>query len=516
MALTWNDLPQPGSSDHSWTKTYRRFQQAGDVAGYLAWLQQSKPQQLAAWQAAHPPATGTGGTGDTGGVTPAAGGPGAVPIPAPTAIMAPGISYSGRFGGYSDPAYQVAMSYAGPETPGAPVAGGTAPPLATGGPSTGSGGVGGSTGGGRPGAGGFGQGHPGNTGTGSDNPSAGWHGGNDRGGFGGFGRAAGLLSSGGGDGGGLGPGDAINLGRYGTGILDAATMLAPGWAGIGLSALSAGMRGYNAMVSDAQRAPYAQYGVPGLDPLQYAGAALGLNNYGSLSGNRTIVNPEQSPLRYQGVGTAITEGGLYNDGFLGGGPLGIFNDIRGAATPAEADLKLMSKPDYFANLDRAIAAAKGTAGGGNVGDRGGALNSPGGASGTNSYGTGGAYANRSGAVGGISTAMGDHSANGNGGTRSAGGNGGRSDNGGGGIGGQGSSNASQASRNGFRHGGYVTTPSGSIADDHHTDNQPIRADEGEFVLRRAAAKALGRGLLRSLNTPAGARRARGLLRPAAR
>ena len=50
----------------------------------------------------------------------------------------------------------------------------------------------------------------------------------------------------------------------------------------------------------------------------------------------------------------------------------------------------------------------------------------------------------------------------------------------------------------FAEGGYV----GGMPD-NRIDNRPIRADEGEFVIRRQAADALGPGLLNLMNRAGG-------------
>jgi hypothetical protein len=56
-------------------------------------------------------------------------------------------------------------------------------------------------------------------------------------------------------------------------------------------------------------------------------------------------------------------------------------------------------------------------------------------------------------------------------------------------------------RRSYRLGGEVIDPA-AVPDDGVVDNVPINADEGEFVLQRAAAEALGPEVLRALNDPA--------------
>ncbi len=66
-------------------------------------------------------------------------------------------------------------------------------------------------------------------------------------------------------------------------------------------------------------------------------------------------------------------------------------------------------------------------------------------------------------------------------------------------------------RNGFGGGGYMGGGYVHGRPDSIPDNRRIAANEGEFVVRNAAAKKAGRKLLGMLNTPAGAARLRGML-----
>lgn len=83
---------------------------------------------------------------------------------------------------------------------------------------------------------------------------------------------------------------AIDLGPVGAGMLSALAAAAPGWAGVGLGAAQAGLRGWNAYSADQLR---GQQGLPGLDFGQYLGGVLGLNKYGDLGGDQTVANPNQ-------------------------------------------------------------------------------------------------------------------------------------------------------------------------------------------------------------------------------
>jgi hypothetical protein len=90
------------------------------------------------------------------------------------------------------------------------------------------------------------------------------------------------------------------------------------------------MRGANTYTADQNN---LALGGGGLDFGQILGSVLGLNNYGSLSGNQTYVNRDGVPGR---PGVAVTEGGMYDNGFLGGGPFGLFSDPRTADTFQES------------------------------------------------------------------------------------------------------------------------------------------------------------------------------------
>lgn len=369
MALTWNDLPRPGSDDHKWSQLYNQYVQAGDVAGYLNYLQTQRPQDWAQWQASHP-TTGTGGTDGTGGTGTGTGtvggGPGAVPIGSPVPVMMGGLSENGRFGSYSSSPYQIGVSYAGPQTPvpggAVPTPGGNSPPAAGNSPSA----AGNSP---TPATSPQPSGNTGNPAAGNS-PSAtsgggmlgGGNGSGNYGGgmFGGGGNAAGgqgMLGGGRGFTGNNGAspaydslGSPVNIGQWGSNLLDAASY-APGWFGIGAGVLGAGLRGINTAYTDSQR---GNLGVPGLDPGQWAGSLLGLNGYGALNGNRTIANPDQGPL-----GMAITTGGLYDKGLFGTGfnPLGLFSDYQGAVTPGEESTKMQYKTSLPSLMDTAKQVA---------------------------------------------------------------------------------------------------------------------------------------------------------------
>ncbi len=160
--------------------------------------------------------------------------------------------------------------------------------------------------------------------------------GNNMGGSGGGNAAGGSQTTGYGPGGSAagwnwGPNQGIDLGQYGAGALQAATMLPK--VGTIASLAQMLMRGYNTANSDAVR---SSLGAPNLDIGQVLGSVFGLNNYGSLAGNQTFTNNSgvtSNPI--SGAPTAVTQGGMYDQGFLGGGPFGMFSDMRTAYTPAE-------------------------------------------------------------------------------------------------------------------------------------------------------------------------------------
>lgn len=360
---TFTGLPVPGSDDHHWTKAYQGFLANNDAAGYLAYLQQNFPGLLTPAQGGtgtQLPGGGTTGTG-TGTTTPGVGAnvgfatafpglsiadtmnmsPSQVDALAASHYAGLGISggVSGASGGSSAPAPSgSAMPPAGGTTPvtnpvPTPAPAGSSPPPGDGVPTPG---VGTGTG---------------NQGTGSGS-GTGWGGnaGGAQGNHGGLGisqggNAAGGQSSGGANtqGGGqsagffnFGPNQGINLGSVGSGLLSAAATAAPFPYGLPISLAQAAMRGFNVANGDAVR---GSIGLPGQSIGQVLGAILGLNNRGDLSGNQTFANNEgefKNPVT--GANTAVTAGGMYDQGFLGGGPFGIFSDMRTAYTPEEARL----------------------------------------------------------------------------------------------------------------------------------------------------------------------------------
>lgn len=170
------------------------------------------------------------------------------------------------------------------------------------------------------------------------------------------------------------PGNPINIGSTGAGLLRGAAALAPGWAGVGLGAVQAGLRANNVAVADSLR--------PGLgaDPLrigQIIGGVTGLNGYGSLGGNQTLArnDPGQSPVTsLGGAPVAVTQGGMYDQGFMGGGPFGVFSDMRRAYTPGEQVNHGVLQRAYAANPGR---FGNGNAGFGGSAPSGGLLGRPG-------------------------------------------------------------------------------------------------------------------------------------------
>ncbi len=353
----WVTLPIPGGDSHDWTKAYRQFQATNNAAGYLAWLQANKPAQLAAFQ--HGAGVGNSLTGGGVPLKPGFGiGPGLTP-PGSTTLayddpsvlglynrspnwlanfVTPGTSFGGPPQGAQGPA--------GPPMP-------TPPPAVPPGTGSGSGtGVGGNEGGAAHAGEGANQGGGGSNTQGSAGGNAGGAANNQ----GDAGRASGANAPSGAN---MGPGyhdtgtDSagfakggtipkpdnrdfnesgnrfVNLGPWGSNALAAGATLAPGYTGLGLSALQAALRGYNTFQANSMRPQGMD-----LSPEQWAGSLGGFNNYGGLGGNNTIRNPEE------GVnGTAVTTGGMYdrglwNTGFAG--PLGVFSNPRTAYTPTEA------------------------------------------------------------------------------------------------------------------------------------------------------------------------------------
>lgn len=492
--------------------------------------------------------------GGSSSVPPISGiGPGATPVPAPTPINVGGqANQISRFGPGGLSAYNVGQSYAGQESPygapttmpppgGSPVPGGllggtpapspapapapspspapapapspvppttpTPAPAPSPGPA------------GAPGGAGAGQGAGGQQGGGRGEGQ----GGNDRGGYGGGGLLGGGNSGwggggrGGGGGGGqqapasggqaasgwnFGPNQGFDLGQVGAGLLGAASLATPFPYGLPITAAQLGMRGYNTANANAVR---SSLGVPSLDVGQTVGSMLGLNDYGALGGNQLFANKDQfhNPINGQGVG--VSQGGYYDPGFiarLGGATEGT------TYTPEEARMR------------QVMAAAQ--SGGGNAagGTAPGAVRNPGSSGASTTTGAAGVRGIGAGSLAPVNQkqAIDQGGSLGSGGIdpRGVGGNAA-----GGGISGGGGIDASGRGYGGYDTGGgqyHATMARGGFIPgqpDHVMDNRPIMANEGEFVVRNAAAKALGPGLLGMLNDPKKAalfrKHARGLL-----
>lgn len=512
---SFNGLPVPRSSDHKWTKQYQAFLNANDPAGYYAWLQSNKPQFLPGGSMVDDPRA-TGGT--VPGTTP---GPIGQPPPVATvpSVWAPGAApNTSRFGTYTLDPYLLASGTGSPGTAAPVPAVPSAAPVPPASIPAGGGGVGGAPGGAgvppvvppaagppiappgamRPpqGPGGMLGGNEGGArqadrgGMFGNAGSSGNSGFGNQGMFGGNGPAGNAPNAQAPDGSGY-----IDLGPWGSGLLSAAATAAPGWAGVGLGALQAGMRGYNLTNTNTIR---GTQGIPDTDFWQAIGALAGQNGYGALNGNALIANADQFMARLAAAGLPVehplaeTVTGQPQDY----GPFGIFGSTGPAAS-------LKGASDMLGKASRGIVTNAGS----NVG-----------------YGAGN-YASTTGAPSGPAVING-------GPTQMHVGGGGGSGNGGGNLGHQGSGNAglggpgSTSNTNGpgqasnatgqigergigggtYALGGYVRGRPDSIP-----DNRRIAANEGEYVIRNAAAKAAGRRLLGMLNTPAGAARLRGML-----
>jgi len=276
----------------------------------------------------------------------------------------------------------------------------------------------------------------------------------------------------------------INLGKIGSGLLSAAAWAAPFPYSVPLTLAQLGMRGYNTAETDSNR---SALGIPGLSVGQALGSILGWNNYGSLAGNQTIANREQGVRNPFGGGTSpVTMGGIYHDAW---GPLDMFGwgEDTLAYTPAELSARRSAAAGYA--MPKSTEAPSTLMGDHYRADLYGPMADPmargGGTAATGSTAAAG-YGNSGNAAKADGTAAGGRSTDAGGGYSADGGN-----------------------YKGFRRGGFVPGRPDAVP-----DNRPIAADEGEFVVKRSAAKAAGRGLLRSLNTPAGAKKMRGLLRSA--
>jgi hypothetical protein len=462
---------------------------------------------------------GSGGsTGGTGGGIAGSSAPGGAQV---TGI---GINYQQptadpyNFGDRFGPAnlqpygYQI---YAPPGTPGTPAAGGGTGTGSTGGSGTGSAG-GGSTGGGSTGGGSTGGsggsgsgtgsssggrgGNAGNTGTGSDNPSGGMHGGNDRGGFGGLlglgggagngaggGAGSGGAGSGGAGSGGAGggifgpasPQDYISMGLPAQIALSLASQL-PGVYGLPATVAGLAMHGYNTATSDSLN---SGLGLGGLDVGQVLGGVLGLNRYGSLS-DPQIANRDAVSAKTGGqLNAGISPGGVYDPGMIAR----VFGDtLQTEYTPDEYARRqyALQHQSTMSQQGTPITRADGTVIGYMKPD------------GTSTTAAGQAAINNNSVSGG--TALGIGGTPNSPATTAAMGGGwnGRSSNGGGIGSGTGINGGGQADRAGFRRGGMIPGRPDAIP-----DNRTIRADEGEFVVRRAAARKLGPALLGLVNDP---------------
>lgn len=331
----------------------------------------------------------------------------------------------------------------------------------------------------------------------------------------------------------------IDLGPWGSRLLGTAATLAPGWAGVGLGALQAGMRGYNTMNTNTIR---GSQGIPDTDFGQFLGSVLGLNNYGGLDGNATVANPDQLGQRLGqvpayniandffgrfGAPAETAQGGTYSSG--PGGLLGLIfggADTR-ALAPGEVNhlVRQTTDPDISALWNGADgnSGAGGSILGGvrNPGSSGASMTT--GDAGMRGIGAGNltdahaiakakaqAYdaAQKQAALGfdgNQGNAFGldrGFDAGNNSNDRSS-----PNTN----AAGQASNATGSFGQRGIGAGTYATGGYVRGQPDRIPDNRMIAANEGEFVVRNAAARAAGRRLLGMLNTPAGAARLRGML-----
>lgn len=316
-----------------------------------------------------------------------------------------------------------------------------------------------------------------------------------------------------------GPNQGIDLGPWGAGALQAASTLAPFPYGTAIGLAQTAMRGYNTANANAVR---GSLGAPDLDFGQVVGSLLGLNGYGALAGNQTFINRDQNT-DVNGHPVAVTQGGYYDPGFL----QRLFTgDQAGTAyTPEE-------------KRRRDLAAARPSGGNGAPSLAGGF-----GSNDTSASSVGQAYGLKPGtaALSGPAIVAGNTvaptlsakeqaelalynaknglDANGQASSGFTGNNGSATGMGGNGFSGNlsaGIGNAVSAGgtgglQNGFGGGGYAHGGYVRGRPDRIPDNRRIAANEGEYVVQNAAAKAAGRRLLGMLNTPAGAKRLRGML-----
>lgn len=274
--------------------------------------------------------------------------------------------------------------------------------------------------------------------------------------------------------GGAGGYPGINVGTWGNRVWQGMGALP---YGIGTAASLAHMlaQGYNTYKSNQTN---QALGGQGLDFGQMLGGLLGLNNYGDLTGNQTYANQGGLPGR---PGTAVTAGGMYDAGFMGGGPFGLFSDPRTAYTPQEYVNERNTISSINPNTAAAIMANTNRAQNGGILSNMDARDLA--AAGLSYDPTTGGFVN-GGNAGGAS--------NGGGSTSGIAANGGNRDTGFG------------AGSGAYADGGFVQ------GDPAAGDSQPIKATAGEFVISRDAAQILGPGILNMLNNPGHA----GMLRDA--
>lgn len=354
--LTFADLPRPGSDDHKWTSIYKQFTTAGDVEGYLNYLQTQRSADWSAWLKLHPSA-GTGGV-NSGGT--AGGGPGTATMPGGLGVAFPGLTPQqimtlspSQVDALAAQSYTAGLGLSGAGAPAAGGGGGTGTGTTggtnggtgagtgggAGGTPTGSGtGAGSGAGGGAPGGnGGAPGGVPGGGAGGGQGPGAGGyggHGGGDWRGTGGNrslegGSAGGIGLSGQGGANGTPSSGLIDFGGAGSGLIDlgtaGSTALAlagflPGWAGTAMGLANLAGRAYNTATVDGIR---GDQGLPSLDFGQWVGSLAGLNNYGGMGGNTTIANPSQFTDRMNGL---LADNRLYSGGALPGSSLAETNN----------------------------------------------------------------------------------------------------------------------------------------------------------------------------------------------
>lgn len=268
--------------------------------------------------------------------------------------------------------------------------------------------------------------------------------------------------------GGAGGYPGINVGTWGNRVWQGMGALP---YGIGTASSLAHMlaQGYNTYKSNQTN---QALGGPGLDIGQMLGGLLGLNGYGDLTGNQTYANQSGLPGR---PGTAVTAGGMYDAGFMGGGPFGVFSDPRSAYTPQEYVERRNTDPNINPNTAAGIMASLSQK---QMIDQGLTYDPT----------TGRVVGGNNGNYVSDRAGMTIHDS--------------------GGLTGYGGNDSTSVGSSGqFGHmasGGFVPGDPGV------GDNQPIAATPGEFVITRHAAQILGPGILNMLNDPGHA----GMLRDA--